>query len=71
VCGEAAADPALACVLLGLGVTSLSVATAALPYVGAALAEVTLEQCRQLAEVALDCDTAREAREAVRAARAA
>lgn len=69
VCGEAAADPHLACVLLGLGVSSLSVANAALPYVGAALAEVTLEQCRELATAALDCDTAREAREAVLALR--
>ncbi|MFN3340387.1 MAG: phosphoenolpyruvate--protein phosphotransferase [Dietzia sp.] len=67
VCGEAAADPHLACVLLGLGVSSLSVATAALPFVGAALGEVTLEQCRELAALALDCDTAREARAAVMA----
>ena len=29
VCGEAAADPLLACVLIGLGVTSLSAAAAA------------------------------------------
>lgn len=69
VCGEAAADPNLACVLLGLGVGSLSVATAALPFVGAALAEVTLEQCRALAAAALDCDTAHEARAAVLARR--
>ncbi|MFN7242676.1 MAG: putative PEP-binding protein, partial [Dietzia cercidiphylli] len=67
VCGEAAADPQLACVLLGLGVSSLSVATAALPFVGAALGEVTLERCRELAALALDCDTAREARAAVMA----
>ena len=52
-------------VLLGLGVTSLSAATAAVPFVGAALAEVTLEQCREFAALALDCDTAREARAAV------
>lgn len=71
VCGEAAADPDLACVLLGLGVSSLSVATAALPFVGAALSGVTLEQCRELAALALDSDTALEARDAVRAARAA
>lgn len=69
VCGEAAADPNLACVLLGLGVGSLSVATAALPFVGAALAGVTLEQCRELAALALDSDTALEARDAVLAAR--
>lgn len=69
VCGEAAADPNLACVLLGLGVGSLSVATAALPFVGAALAGVTLEQCRELAALALDSDTALDARDAVLAAR--
>ncbi|MGW8590199.1 putative PEP-binding protein [Dietzia sp. NPDC055877] len=65
VCGEAAADPHLAMVLLGLGVSSLSVAPAALPFVGAALAEVTLEQCREFATLALDADTADTARAAV------
>lgn len=68
VCGEAAADPHLALVLLGLGVSSLSVANAALPFVGAALAEVTLERCRELAALALGCDTAHGARAAVIAA---
>lgn len=68
VCGEAAADPHLAMVLLGLGVSSLSAATAAVPFVGAALGSVTLEQCRCLAQLALDCDTAAEARAAVIAA---
>ncbi len=42
VCGEAAADPLLACVLAGLGVTSLSAAAAALQGVGARLAQVSL-----------------------------
>ncbi|MGX1768155.1 putative PEP-binding protein [Dietzia sp. NPDC055343] len=65
VCGEASADPHLAMVLLGLGVSSLSVAPAALPFVGAALAEVTLEQCREFATLALDADTADTARAAV------
>ncbi len=37
VCGEAAADPVLACVLTGLGVTSLSMSAPALPAVRAAL----------------------------------
>ena len=37
VCGEAAADPLLACVLTGLGVTSLSAAAAAVNGVGAKL----------------------------------
>lgn len=53
VCGEAAADPALACVLVGLGVTSLSMASAAVPGVGLRLAGVTLDQCRAAAEAAV------------------
>jgi hypothetical protein len=50
VCGEAAADPLLAVVLVGLGVSSLSMAPRAIPAVRQALASQTREQCRQLAE---------------------
>ncbi len=46
LCGEAAADPALAPVLVGLGVTSLSMTPRALDGVAAALAAVGIEQCR-------------------------
>lgn len=53
VCGEAAADPRLACVLVGLGVTSLSMAPAALADVREELARYTLEQCREMANSAL------------------
>ncbi|MGB7359904.1 MAG: phosphoenolpyruvate--protein phosphotransferase, partial [Mycobacterium sp.] len=53
VCGEAAADPLLACVLTGLGVTSLSAAAAAVQNVGAKLAQVSLAQCREAAEAVL------------------
>ena len=53
VCGEAAADPNLACVLTGLGVTSLSSAPVAAAGVGARLAEVTLDDCRAAAAAAL------------------
>lgn len=53
VCGEAAADPLLACVLVGLGITSLSCAAAAVSPVGAKLASVSLDDCRQAAQAAL------------------
>ncbi|MDQ6753145.1 MAG: PEP-utilizing enzyme, partial [Actinomycetota bacterium] len=46
VCGEAAADPALAVVLVGLGVSTLSMTARALPAVSAVLRTVTLEQAR-------------------------
>jgi phosphotransferase system enzyme I (PtsI) len=68
VCGEAAADPLLGCVLTGLGVTSLSAAAAALPAVGAALAEVDLAACRAAAAAALDAADPAAARQAARAA---
>ncbi|MCC9181593.1 phosphoenolpyruvate--protein phosphotransferase [Mycolicibacterium mageritense] len=67
VCGEAAADPLLACVLVGLGVTSLSSASAAIPGVGAKLAQVTLQQCRDAADAVLATATAAEARAAAQA----
>lgn len=63
VCGEAAADPLLACVLVGMGVTSLSCAGSAIGPVGARLATVTLEACRRAAEAVIgtvDPVTARE-----------
>ncbi|MEO3759276.1 putative PEP-binding protein [Mycobacterium sp. B14F4] len=64
VCGEAAADPLLAGVLAGVGVTSLSAAATAIGGVGAKLASVTLQQCRDAADAALAAVTAAEARAA-------
>ncbi|OLL74743.1 Phosphoenolpyruvate-protein phosphotransferase of PTS system [Pseudonocardia sp. Ae168_Ps1] len=52
VCGDAAADAALAPVLVGLGVASLSMGSGALAAVGAALGSVDLEQCRDRARAA-------------------
>ena len=65
VCGEAAADPALAAVLVGLGVTSLSMALRALEPVRRALARVTVEDCRRAAEAALASGDPAAARESV------
>ena len=67
VCGEAAADPLLACVLVGLGITSLSCAASAVAGVGARLATVDLATCQEAAAVALAADDPATAREAVRA----
>ncbi|GAA5126381.1 phosphoenolpyruvate-utilizing N-terminal domain-containing protein [Haloechinothrix salitolerans] len=65
VCGEAASDPLLAPVLVGLGVTSLSMAPAALPEVRAGLAARTDADCARLADIALAAADAAEARAAV------
>jgi phosphoenolpyruvate-protein phosphotransferase (PTS system enzyme I) len=67
VCGEAAADPMLACVLVGMGVTSLSMAAAAVRPVGARLATVTMDACEAAAEAALSAPDPTAARDAVRA----
>ncbi|MCX2926091.1 phosphoenolpyruvate--protein phosphotransferase [Streptomyces sp. NEAU-W12] len=67
VCGEAASDPLLASVLTGLGVTSLSMGAASLPYVRAALAKFTLAQCERAAAAARATDSAEEARRAAQA----
>ncbi|MGM7668171.1 phosphoenolpyruvate--protein phosphotransferase [Microbacterium sp. A93] len=71
ICGEAAADPLLAVVLVGLGATSLSMAPAALADVRLALSERTLDEARSLAELALATDDAASARNAVADAAAA
>lgn len=67
VCGEAAADPALACVLVGLGVTSLSMGAAALPLVRLALSRHTYDQCVRAAAAARAATTPDAARAAARA----
>jgi phosphotransferase system enzyme I (PtsI) len=68
ICGEAAADPQLAVVLVGLGATTLSMTPAALADVRAELATVTLEQARAKAAAALAASSAAGAREAAAAA---
>ena len=64
ICGEAAADPQLAVVLVGLGATTLSMTPAALADVRAELSGVTLEQAKAKAVAALAAHTAADARTA-------
>lgn len=68
VCGEAAAHPLMALVLVGLGVTSLSMAPIAIAEVRATLARHTLAECRHLAKLARSAPDAITARSAVQAA---
>lgn len=53
VCGEAAADPSMAAVFCGLGVTSLSMSAPATRAVRASLARTSLAECTALAVSAL------------------
>jgi phosphotransferase system enzyme I (PtsI) len=64
ICGESAADPRLACVLVGLGMTSLSMAPLALAAVRAELASHTLADCQAMAVRAVAASSAAEARTA-------
>ncbi|WP_125106851.1 phosphoenolpyruvate--protein phosphotransferase [Gulosibacter massiliensis] len=63
VCGEAAADPRLAVVLVGLGVKSLSMAPPALAAVRVQLQKFTQEQANQVAQRVLAAASGDEARE--------
>ncbi|GAA4785479.1 phosphoenolpyruvate--protein phosphotransferase [Microbacterium gilvum] len=68
ICGQAAADPLLAVVLVGLGATTLSMSPRALVDVRAELLKHTLDDARRLAEAALAASDAASARDAARAA---
>lgn len=70
ICGEAAADPLLAVVLVGLGATSLSMAPTALADVRATLLQHTLDDARVIAEAALAANDAASARTAAQSAAA-
>jgi phosphoenolpyruvate-protein phosphotransferase (PTS system enzyme I) len=65
ICGEAAADPLLAVVLVGLGATSLSMSPSALADVRAELARHSLDGARALAAAAVSAESAEAARTAV------
>jgi phosphotransferase system enzyme I (PtsI) len=64
VCGEAAADPMLAAVLVGFGASSLSMSPRALGHVAELLAGVTLADCRTAAADAVSARNSQEARSA-------
>jgi phosphotransferase system enzyme I (PtsI) len=65
VCGEAASDPLLALVLVGLGAAGLSMTPRLVPVVRAALARATSAQCAEAAAAALGADGPEEARHRV------
>jgi phosphotransferase system enzyme I (PtsI) len=65
VCGEAARDPLLALVLVGLGMSSLSMAPSGVPAVRFALSRTTFAECEAMAAAARDAHDAAEAKAAV------
>jgi phosphotransferase system enzyme I (PtsI) len=65
ICGEAASDPLLACVFVGMGITTLSMSAPSVPAVRAALATHTMADCQRLADLALNAADAATARKVV------
>jgi len=63
ICGEMAGDALYTELLLGLGITSLSMAAVAIPVIRAEISHINLEEARTLARKALKMRTAEEIRE--------
>ena len=66
VCGESASDATYAALLIGLGVTGLSMTSSCLSQVNELIKTVTLGQCRSVAAAALEAATAKDARKSAR-----
>jgi multiphosphoryl transfer protein len=62
VCGGIAADPHAVPLLVGFGITELSVTVPAIPIVKAQIRKLRMDDCRKLAQAALKCSTAAEVR---------
>ncbi len=60
ICGEMASDPTLTALLLGLGVDELSVAPPLVPPVKFLIRQLKLTDAKELAEFALQCESAAE-----------
>ncbi|MBD2230344.1 phosphoenolpyruvate--protein phosphotransferase [Phormidium tenue] len=65
VCGGMAGDPQAVPILLGLGVKELSVSVPVIPAVKAQVRGLTLAQCQDLAQQALNLDSAAQVRDLV------
>ncbi len=62
ICGGIASDPSAVPILVGLGVDKLSVSVPSIPTVKAVIRRMTLKECKELAEKALQLATAKEVR---------
>jgi phosphocarrier protein FPr len=62
ICGGIASDPAAVPILIGIGVTELSVSLPSIPTVKAQIRTLRLDACRELAERALAAESAEEVR---------
>ncbi len=65
ICGGVAGDPQAIPILVGLGVKELSVSVPVIPAVKAQVRTLNLAQCRELAQKALNADSAAQVRDLV------
>jgi phosphotransferase system enzyme I (PtsI) len=66
ICGELAADPCAAPLLLGLGLRKLSMGAASAAAVKRAVASVSLSKCEELASRVLECATEEEVKNSIK-----
>ncbi|TNV21011.1 phosphoenolpyruvate--protein phosphotransferase [Buttiauxella sp. B2] len=65
LCGEMAADKQMLPLLVGMGLTELSMATGAITQCKEALTTLNVQQCQKLLETAIACDTGEDVVEIV------
>lgn len=63
ICGELAADPKAVPVLMGLGVDELSMSSTSIPLVKAQIRTLNFAECQNIAQKALQCDSATAVRQ--------
>jgi phosphotransferase system enzyme I (PtsI) len=62
MCGQMCANPVYTMLLLGIGLRSLSLTPAAIPEIKQVCRRVSIESCQQVAERALELETAQHVR---------
>lgn len=62
ICGEMAADPLSALLLMGIGITDFSVSAPSIPVIKQAIRKVTMATAREIAEIVLSMETSSEIR---------
>jgi phosphotransferase system enzyme I (PtsP) len=62
ICGEMAADPLSALLLMGIGITEFSVSAPSIPVIKQAIRKVTMATAREIAETVLSMETGSEIR---------
>ena len=62
ICGEMAADPLSALLLMGIGITEFSVSAPSIPVIKQAIRKVTMTTAREIAETVLAMETGSEIR---------